>query len=70
MKGVGSDVHSFKIGDHVGVGTYVNSCRKCSFCEDREEVNCEKQTFTFNAIDEDGTVTKGGYSSHIVVRER
>ncbi|KAK4787365.1 hypothetical protein SAY86_011198 [Trapa natans] len=70
VKEIGSDVQVFKVGDRVGVGTYVNSCRKCSFCEDMDEINCEKSTFTFNAIDEDGTVTKGGYSSHIVVHER
>nr|POE86250.1 putative cinnamyl alcohol dehydrogenase 1 [Quercus suber] len=27
VKEVGSNVHHFKVGDHVGVGTYVNSCR-------------------------------------------
>ncbi|GMY30693.1 putative cinnamyl alcohol dehydrogenase 1 [Fagus crenata] len=28
VKDVGSNVHRFKVGDHIGVGTYVNSCRE------------------------------------------
>nr|ATY69428.1 Cinnamyl Alcohol Dehydrogenase 6 [Asarum sieboldii] len=68
---VGSDVNRFKIGDHVGVGTYVNSCRECVYCKDKLEVVCQKgPTLTFNSLDVDGTITKGGYSSHIVVNER
>lgn len=68
---VGSNVTRFKVGDHVGVGTYVNSCRECDYCEEGQEVSCVKgQVFTFNGVDYDGSVTKGGYSSHIVVHER
>ncbi|GMJ06318.1 CINNAMYL ALCOHOL DEHYDROGENASE 1, cinnamyl-alcohol dehydrogenase [Hibiscus trionum] len=71
VKEVGSDVRRFKVGDPVGVGTYVNSCRDCEYCNDGLEVQCEKgSVFTFNGIDVDGTVTKGGYSSFIVVHER
>ncbi|XP_039168006.1 probable cinnamyl alcohol dehydrogenase 1 isoform X2 [Eucalyptus grandis] len=70
VKQVGSSVQRFKVGDHVGVGTYVNSCRECEYCNDRLEVQCEKSVMTFDGIDADGTVTKGGYSSHIVVHER
>ncbi|KAE8727346.1 putative cinnamyl alcohol dehydrogenase 1 [Hibiscus syriacus] len=71
VKEVGSNVQRFKVGDPVGVGTYINSCRDCEYCNDGWEVHCEKGTlFTFNAIDADGTVTKGGYSSSIVVHER
>ncbi|KAL6006657.1 cinnamoyl-Coa reductase [Asimina triloba] len=71
VKEVGSSVKSFKVGDRIGVGTYVNSCRDCDYCNDRLEVYCAKfPTLTFNALDVDGTITKGGYSSHIVVHER
>ncbi|KAG7956064.1 hypothetical protein I3843_11G105800 [Carya illinoinensis] len=71
VKEVGSNVHRFKVGDHIGVGTYVNSCRDCEYCNDNEEVYCAKgMTFTFNGVDVDGTITKGGYSSYIVVHER
>ncbi|KAM0830662.1 hypothetical protein ACQ4PT_066072 [Festuca glaucescens] len=67
---VGSDVDGFKVGDHVAVGTYVNSCRDCENCNSFLENHCSKFVFTFNGVDSDGTVTKGGYSSHIVVHER
>ncbi|XP_031274740.1 probable cinnamyl alcohol dehydrogenase 1 [Pistacia vera] len=71
VKEVGSGVSRFKVGDHVGVGTYVNSCRDCEYCNDGLEIHCVKgSVYTFNAIDADGTVTKGGYSSYIVVHER
>lgn len=71
VKEVGFNVGGFKVGDHVGVGTYVNSCRDCESCNDNLENVCLKgSVFTFNAIDADGTVTKGGYSSHIVVHQR
>jgi len=71
VKEVGSNVHHFKVGDHVGVGTYVNSCRDCEYCNDGLEVHCVKElVYTFNRVDVDGTITKGGYSSYIVVHER
>ncbi|ONI07738.1 hypothetical protein PRUPE_5G136700 [Prunus persica] len=58
VKEVASNVQRFKVGDHMGVGTHVNSCRDCEYCNDR-----------FNGVDADGTITKGGYSSHIFVHE-
>ncbi|XP_059441681.1 probable cinnamyl alcohol dehydrogenase 1 [Corylus avellana] len=71
VKEVGSNVHRFKVGDHVGVGTYVNSCRDCEYCNDGLEVVCAKgSVFTFKGVDADGTITKGGYSSYILVHER
>jgi len=71
VKEVGSNVDRFKVGDHVGVGTYVNSCRDCDYCNDEQEVYCEKgPVLTFNGVDDDGSITKGGYSSYIVVLER
>lgn len=68
---VGSNVQHFKAGDHIGVGTYVNSCKECEYCDDGREVQCSKGVvLTFDGIDADGSVTKGGYSSYIVVHER
>ncbi|KAI4370817.1 hypothetical protein MLD38_019124 [Melastoma candidum] len=70
VKEVGSNVGKFKVGDRAGVGTFVNSCRECEFCKEKLESDCEKGlTLTFDGIDVDGSVTKGGYSSFIVVDE-
>ncbi|XP_074270387.1 putative cinnamyl alcohol dehydrogenase 1 [Silene latifolia] len=71
VKEVGTNVHRFKVGDLVGVGTFVNSCRDCEYCDEGMEVGCVKgAVYTFNGVDADGTVTKGGYSISIVVHER
>jgi hypothetical protein len=58
------------VGDRVGVGTYVNSCRDCENCTSSMENHCPQLVYTFNMTDADGSVTKGGYSTHIVVHER
>ena len=71
VKEVGSNVEGVKPGDHVGVGTYVNSCRECEYCDEGLEVQCIKgAVLTFDGIDTDGSVTKGGYSSYYVVHQR
>ncbi|KAF2314098.1 hypothetical protein GH714_022205 [Hevea brasiliensis] len=50
-----SNVHRFQIGDHVGVGTCVNSCGDCEDCNGGPEVKCSKGLVpTFDGIDEDG----------------
>ncbi|KAH6774059.1 cinnamyl-alcohol dehydrogenase [Perilla frutescens var. hirtella] len=68
---VGANVDRFKVGEHIGVGTYVNSCRDCEFCNSEVEVHCSKgSTYTFDGVDVDGTITKGGYSTYIVVHQR
>jgi uncharacterized zinc-type alcohol dehydrogenase-like protein len=67
---VGSDVSKHKVGDHVGVGCMVNSCGHCSSCKAGLEQYCKNgPTFTYNAIDKDGTPTQGGYSQAVVVNE-
>jgi uncharacterized zinc-type alcohol dehydrogenase-like protein len=54
----------------VGVGCMVNSCGKCEHCHDHLEQFCvEKPTLTYNSPEADGTITKGGYSNKIVVKE-
>jgi cinnamyl-alcohol dehydrogenase len=70
VKETGTNVNRFKVGDYVGVGTYVDSCRDCEYCNESREIYCDKTVFTYNRVDKDGTITKGGYSSHIVVHER
>lgn len=67
---VGSAVTRHAVGDRVGVGCMVNSCRECEACLAGDEQYCLKgNTGTYTAVDRDGTITQGGYSTHIVVVE-
>ncbi|ROQ41533.1 putative zinc-type alcohol dehydrogenase-like protein [Frondihabitans sp. PhB188] len=65
----GANVTKFSVGDRVGVGCMVNSCRECANCLAGEEQYCLKGNIqTFGGIDpKDGNVTQGGYSTHVVV---
>ncbi|WP_309108896.1 NAD(P)-dependent alcohol dehydrogenase [Arthrobacter sp.] len=67
---VGAEVTKHAVGDRVGVGCMVNSCRDCVNCVKGEEQYCLNGMIgTYGAVDRDGTVTQGGYSSHVVVTE-
>jgi len=68
----GSDVHSHKAGDMVGVGCMVDSCQSCGSCADGLEQYCEKgMTGTYGGVEkETGKPTQGGYSDAIVVNEK
>ncbi|MFD7813591.1 NAD(P)-dependent alcohol dehydrogenase [Streptomyces sp. NPDC059785] len=67
---VGSGVTRFAVGDRVGVGCMVDSCRECDNCKAGLEQYCVKgNTGTYNALDKNGEPTYGGYSTHIVVDE-
>jgi alcohol dehydrogenase (NADP+) len=68
---VGTNVSHYKVGERVGVGCFVDSCRKCSSCYDGLEQYCiEGCTLTYNGVERDGkTPTQGGYSTKIVVNE-
>ena len=66
----GSAVTKHKVGDRVGVGCMVNSCGECVNCQAGEEQYClAGMTGTYGAADRDGTITQGGYSTHVVVTE-
>ena len=67
---VGSGVTKFKVGQHVGVGCMVGSCRSsdCDACHKDLEQYCPGRVYTFNDKDADGP-TMGGYSSRMVCRE-
>ena len=69
---VGPDVKHYKVGDSVGVGCMVDSCRSCSSCESGLEQYCsEGMTGTYNGVDRhDGSITYGGYSDSVLVSER
>jgi len=77
---VGADVTNFKVGDIVGVGCMVDSCRTCLQCRHGEEQYCLNGmvgTYTskfkyphcaeYNA--EGGATTQGGYSQRILVNQ-
>ena len=69
---VGASVKRFKVGQMVGVGCFVDSCRTCPACKKGLEQYCEGHlSFTYNGKERDGvTPTYGGYSTKIVVDQR
>ncbi|WP_418135636.1 NAD(P)-dependent alcohol dehydrogenase [Agrobacterium sp. El2ro-1b] len=70
VRAVGSKVTKFKVGDHVGVGCFVDSCVGCATRDLDNEQYMPGLVGTYNSVDRDGkTATQGGYSDHIVVRE-
>lgn len=67
---VGSSASKFTVGARVGVGTMVNSCRRCTECHAGHENYClNGNTQTYGSRDRDGTITQGGYSTFVVVDE-
>lgn len=66
---IGNKVEKFKVGDKVGVGCLVGSCRECNSCNKDLENYCTKQVLTYGAKDTDGTTTYGGFSDIMVVNE-
>ncbi|MGF6535417.1 putative zinc-type alcohol dehydrogenase-like protein [Paraburkholderia sp. GAS206C] len=68
---VGPDVTRHKVGDLVGVGCLVDSCRTCPSCEEGLEQYCENGWVgTYNGADRiTGDITLGGYSTQLVVDE-
>ncbi|HET9428023.1 MAG TPA: NAD(P)-dependent alcohol dehydrogenase [Allosphingosinicella sp.] len=69
VSAVGGEVTRFKVGDTVGVGCLVGSCRTCAACEEGLEQYCEKGLIgTYNSpTDDPPGHTLGGYSQRIVV---
>jgi uncharacterized zinc-type alcohol dehydrogenase-like protein len=71
VRAVGAKVTKHKIGDRVGVGCFVDSCRECESCKrDLEQYCLQGFNATYNSHEKDGkTPTQGGYSNVIVVDE-
>jgi uncharacterized zinc-type alcohol dehydrogenase-like protein len=66
--GIGSNVTKFEVGDKVGVGTFVDSCRECEYCLEGNQNYCLKGNVqTYNGRHYDGEPTFGGYAQEIVV---
>ena len=68
---VGSAVTKFEVGDLIGVGVFIDSCRKCDNCKAGLQQYCaESMTGTYNGYERDGkTVAMGGYSNYFVINE-
>ena len=67
---VGEAVTKHAVGDRVGVGCMVNSCRECDNCKAGLEQYCTGgQVQTYGSVDRDGTITQGGYTTQVVVTE-
>ncbi|AXF77924.1 NAD(P)-dependent alcohol dehydrogenase [Erwinia tracheiphila] len=68
---IGSHVHKYNVGDLVGVGCLVDSCRTCDSCKEDLEQYCENGfTGTYNSQDRiTGETTYGGYSTQVVVTQ-
>ncbi|KAL8476323.1 hypothetical protein ACS0TY_028843 [Phlomoides rotata] len=64
---VGRKVTKVTIGDKVGVGCLVGSCRECNMCNKDLENYCAKMILTYSSPYYDGTITQGGYSDIMVV---
>ncbi|GBG30018.1 Cinnamyl alcohol dehydrogenase 8 [Hondaea fermentalgiana] len=76
VRAVGSEVTKFKVGDRVGVGCMVDSCRTCEDCQEGNEQLCGKGNvptyngrYKFDHHPDKGAKTYGGYSTNIVVDE-
>jgi len=77
---VGPETKKFKVGDRVGVGCMVGSCRSCENCQAGKEQNCSEVRWTYNCLlqkpedihvqnSPDGELLFGGYSTFITVQE-
>lgn len=65
----GKNVKKFKVGDRVGVGVLVDSCKRCESCQQDLENYCPQMILTYNSYSQDGRKTYGGYSDIVVVDE-
>ena len=67
---VGAAVTKHRVGDRVGIGCFVDSCRECENCLAGEEQFCAKGNVpTYNGREYTGEDTHGGYSTQIVADE-
>lgn len=71
VSALGAHVSGFKVGDLVGVGCIVDSCKHCDDCDAGLENYCDHMVGTYNGPTTDAPGhTLGGYSQQVVVHER
>jgi len=68
---IGSAVTKFAVGDAIGVGVFIDSCRTCASCLAGLQQYCETgMTGTYNTFERDATtIAFGGYSNNFVINE-
>ncbi|EOD48776.1 Alcohol dehydrogenase superfamily zinc-containing [Neofusicoccum parvum] len=66
---VGKDVKTLKVGDRAGVGAQISADLTCDNCKADQENYCPNSVDTFGAPYPDGTISQGGYSSHVRAHE-
>jgi uncharacterized zinc-type alcohol dehydrogenase-like protein len=66
---IGSQVDKFKIGQRIGVGVFIDSCRKCTNCNKGLQQYClEGMTGTYNGYERNSqNIAFGGYSNYFVI---
>ncbi|PWT70772.1 MAG: hydroxyacid dehydrogenase [Bacteroidetes bacterium] len=71
VKEIGDKVSKFKVGDTVGIGCLVDSCRECENCkQDLEQYCVNGPSFTYISPEKHGDgIIPGGYSNQIVCDE-
>jgi uncharacterized zinc-type alcohol dehydrogenase-like protein len=68
---IGGGVTKFSVGDRIGVGVFIDSCRDCEPCRNGLQQYCDNgMTGTYNGYERDGkTIAFGGYSNGFVINE-
>ncbi|CAB4582743.1 MAG: alcohol dehydrogenase catalytic domain-containing protein [Actinobacteria bacterium] len=71
VRAIGNSVTKFAVGDLIGVGVFIDSCRTCPSCLSGLQQYCVNgMTGTYNTLERDGkTVAYGGYSNNFVINE-
>src|SRR3546814_5329143 len=71
VSAAGTEAAGFQVGDLVGVGCIVDSCKQCEECAEGLENYCNHMVGTYNGRTPDAPGwTLGGYSQQIVVHQR
>ena len=71
VRDIGASVTKFSIGERIGVGVFIDSCRTCENCVRGLQQYCTQgMTGTYNTMERDGTtIAQGGYSNLFVINQ-
>ncbi|KAK9455618.1 chaperonin 10-like protein [Dipodascopsis uninucleata] len=58
-----------QVGQRVGVGAQAFACLNCPQCAEDNEIYCRHQRDTYGSAYPDGSITQGGYASHVRIHE-